>query len=352
MRASSDNWPPLLIGVALALTLLGGLLPAFQTDQLLSSEKDWSVLGGALALLESDQPWIGLLLLGYSVALPMVKLLALAVMVLRPLQPRTLERLSSWLSFLGKWSMLDVFAVSGAIAAANLGILSEVNALPGIYVFAGGILLSMLVTLAIADHLGIHDERRVRKERTQQVVGVILSGATLVLLGVALALPLMSVEKWWFWDNQVSLMTLLPDMVDNGEWLLPTLVVLLGLAIPLLRSIVLLHVRMVDDPSPRLLRRVLRLDDWSMHEVLALALAVVALRVTDFADVTLHSGFWALQAATLVASLDSLLFRLVIKRGDGPVSESEQQSDEPEPRPPQPAPAQEAMASESGDGIA
>ena len=312
MHASKENWPPLLIGAALALTLIGGLLPAFQTDELLSAEKDWSILGGAIALLSSDQPWIGVLLLGYSVALPMIKLLCLAVMVLRPLRTRTLERLSSWLSFLGKWSMLDVFAVSGAIAAANLGILSEVTALPGIYVFAGGILLSMLVTLAIVDHLGIHDQRQCRNERTQRVVGVTLSALTLVLLALALVLPLMNVEKWYFWDNTVTLMALLPDMLEDGEWLLPALVVSLGLLLPMLRSLVLLQARLQDDPSPRLLRRVLRLDDWSMHEVLALALAVVALRVNDFADVTLHSGFWTLQAATLIASIDSLLFRLVL----------------------------------------
>ncbi len=57
-----------------------------------------------------------------------------------------------WLGLLGKWSMLDVFAVSILIVLVKLGPLARVTPEPGLYFFCSAILASMLVTMYV-EHL-------------------------------------------------------------------------------------------------------------------------------------------------------------------------------------------------------
>jgi paraquat-inducible protein A len=54
------------------------------------------------------------------------------------------------LSFLGKWSMLDVFVVAILVVTVKLGAIANITVHVGIYLFTLAVLASMLLTHKIA----------------------------------------------------------------------------------------------------------------------------------------------------------------------------------------------------------
>ena len=82
----------------------------------------------------------------FSVIFPIVKLVTLFVIWSVRLRDNQRKWLLYGLSFLGKWSMLDVFVTAIIIVSIKLGALASAKAEIGIYYFGVSILLTMLVT--------------------------------------------------------------------------------------------------------------------------------------------------------------------------------------------------------------
>jgi paraquat-inducible protein A len=79
-------------------------------------------------------------------------LAALSVLWAAPLDRVWRRRLLAVLGSLGKWSMLDVFVVSTLIVLIKSKDIADAHAGPGIYLFAGAVVLSMIVT-EIIEHM-------------------------------------------------------------------------------------------------------------------------------------------------------------------------------------------------------
>ncbi|WP_193222279.1 paraquat-inducible protein A [Alkalilimnicola sp. S0819] len=133
-----------LLTLALGLFLLGISLPAMEVEKLLLARHSYSIIGGLLSLAREGH-WLLLVLLGgFSLCLPLLKILLLGWHCLRP--PKEAGPLLRWLDRLGRWSMLDVFVVALLVAIVQLGFIAEVTPLPGIYAFAAAVLLTMVVS--------------------------------------------------------------------------------------------------------------------------------------------------------------------------------------------------------------
>lgn len=119
------------------------------TEKLIGSDSAYSVLSGLWKLAQSSYFYLAAPLFLFSVAFPGTKLLLLLYTWFLPMAPSCRERLLDWLDELGRWSMLDVYVILITAGALQLGILAESVLREGIYVFGGGILLSMVAaTLA------------------------------------------------------------------------------------------------------------------------------------------------------------------------------------------------------------
>jgi paraquat-inducible protein A len=146
---------PTLLTLALIALPIGLFLPLLEVEKLYFWESRYSVLTGIFGLWESGDMLLALVLLCFSVLFPIFKLGTLLVLWWRPM---TSEVRATWLSrleWLGRWSMLDVFAVAILVVAAKLGIMAECRPQSGVYVFGAAVLLSMcanarLVALARA----------------------------------------------------------------------------------------------------------------------------------------------------------------------------------------------------------
>ena len=141
------------------MLLLAGLVaPIITLRKFVLVENTFSVLSGVVELLQNGQIFLFLLLTGFSVVLPVLKLGVLYRLVSRntAMQGRG-RRLLHWMHLYGKWSMLDVFVVAVLVVAVKLGAIVDVEMRFGLYAFAASVLLTMFITarvVSLAGHSG------------------------------------------------------------------------------------------------------------------------------------------------------------------------------------------------------
>jgi len=139
-----------------ALLLLAGLVaPVITLRKFVLVENTFSVLSGVIGLLQNGQIFLFLLLTGFSVVLPILKLGVLYRLVSRneAMQDRG-RRLLHWMHLYGKWSMLDVFVVAVLVVAVKMGALVDVEMRYGLYAFAASVLLTMFITARVVSLAG------------------------------------------------------------------------------------------------------------------------------------------------------------------------------------------------------
>jgi paraquat-inducible protein A len=304
--------PALPVALLLAggtVLAIGLTLPVVTLRSGLAREA-YSVLGGIRDLARSGEVLLAGIVLGFSVLFPIAKLGLLTRVLFRPVAAERRARLVRTLERLGRWSMLDVFVIAILIGSVHLGVLSEASAERGIHVFGSGILLSMMATVSVQRLLGT---ARVPQSARLPPAGraarwTSLLALLLFLLG--LALPLMVVEKFRFWDHEYSVLGASGRMWREGEHALALVVVSFVVLLPLARLVGLVLVRWMSRPE-RLLTAVLRLDEWAMLDVFGLALLVVVSKIGAVASVETRLGFWVILAAAALSFRDSWTLRSV-----------------------------------------
>ncbi len=147
----------LLILLACFLLAVGLVAPIVTLEKFLLIENTFSVLSGVLQLLQEGRWFLFLIIAGFSVVLPLLKLYVLYRLLGRHCRNTgQLRRYLHWMHLYGKWSMLDVFIVAVLVVAVKLGAIAQVEMRYGLYAFAASVLLTMFVTarvVALADRV-------------------------------------------------------------------------------------------------------------------------------------------------------------------------------------------------------
>ncbi len=293
------------------LVLLAALVAPIATlDQLFLDPDTYSIIGSIVNLWSRGDYLLMVLIAAFSVIFPVFKYLMLMRIVLANDEQCRADSNLGVLRFLGKWSMLDVFVTVISFGAANLGVLSQVEIHWGIYLYAAGVIVSMCVAMRLSW------ERCSRRALAQNQAGNFgFPGSGLLLLAFAcfaigLAMPLIEIEKWLFWESHYSLLSALRHLLGNGEYLLPVLLTVFVVLLPLARFIVSALVRWQDSPGQGLYMLDEFLEEWAMFDVYMLAMLLVVIKLSDSAAVTLLPGFWLLLTAAVVGFLESVRQRL------------------------------------------
>jgi len=131
-----------VIGLA---TLTAGILLPFISMSQLGQERIFSLLGGINELFQRQHVFLACILLIFSVIFPYAKLIALLVATSRltRLSNRTRHRLHKIAQLTGRYSLLDILVVAIIIVVVKFQDLAEARALPGTYLFAFSVFLSM-----------------------------------------------------------------------------------------------------------------------------------------------------------------------------------------------------------------
>ena len=144
--------------VALCLTAIVLYIPAvswrFLRIEQLGQTHESSLLGGVRALFTEGHLLVGVIVLLFSIILPIVKLSGL-LFLCQPqwrMQPKHLAFTYRAVEHLGRWGMLDVLLVAVMVAFVKLGGLVNFGAGPGLVLFALFVVTSLSASLAFDPH--------------------------------------------------------------------------------------------------------------------------------------------------------------------------------------------------------
>jgi paraquat-inducible protein A len=131
--------------------------------------------------------------------------------------------------------------------------------------------------------------------------------AALVLLLYGLQAPTLTLEKFWFFSNTVSLLSALQTLAQEAEWGLFALVGTFSVVFPILKILVLLLIWNFDVSQGEAHRRHLAwlatYSKWSMLDVFVVALLVVSVKLGSLAAARVEVGIYAFAASVIMTML-------------------------------------------------
>jgi len=132
---------------------LGVTLPVMRLEQL-GLVHETSIWAGTVSLLTHGQWLVGLVVLACSVVIPVLKLLGLFALTIRPevMHRHNRARLYRAIEVAGRWGMIDVLLVAVLVAALKLGDVVAVTPGPGVAAFAACVLLSLIASAVFNPH--------------------------------------------------------------------------------------------------------------------------------------------------------------------------------------------------------
>jgi paraquat-inducible protein A len=151
----SRTWALLI--AAFIMYIPANVLPIMRTVSL-GDVDDNTILSGVLELWDKDSEGLAIIVFSASIAVPMLKFLALATLLIAAqrgtawAQPQR-ARLYRLIELIGHWSMLDVFVVALLTALVRFNVLSSVEPLPGVIFFGLTVILTMFASLSFDPRL-------------------------------------------------------------------------------------------------------------------------------------------------------------------------------------------------------
>jgi len=154
-NALSYSWACLI--TALMLLLPANLLP-IMTFRSFGKGEPSTIISGIIDLVEHDMLFIALVVLIASIVVPLLKILALSILLCTVqfgwatnLRQKTLMyRLVEWI---GRWSMLDIFVIGILVALVQLGNIASIEGQHGATAFAAVVLLTMFSAISFDTRL-------------------------------------------------------------------------------------------------------------------------------------------------------------------------------------------------------
>jgi paraquat-inducible protein A len=147
----------LLVSCAAVLYVPANVLPVMTTRTFFEDEND-TIISGVLVLLDSGSWPIALLVFIASIVVPLLKIIALGVLLYSAwagsprlrLQRSKLFRL---VEFIGRWSMLDIYAISLLATLVQVQSFASVIVGWGAWAFGAVVVLTMLAARTFDERL-------------------------------------------------------------------------------------------------------------------------------------------------------------------------------------------------------
>lgn len=143
----------------------------------------------------------------------------------------------------------------------------------------------------------------------RSILPLILFAATFSL-GLGLALPLIRIDRLLFFTDEPSLLAVVSGLWAEGEALLSLVVFLFSVVFPCLK-LGLLHVAAYggDDDRHGVPAWLRALSNWSMLDVVLVALVIFAAKTSGLATALTQSGLWFFAASAVLTAAASALLK-------------------------------------------
>lgn len=146
-----------LVLIAAVLYVPANLLPVMHMSTVLSEEDD-TIMSGVVSLMQEGSWPLALLVFTASIVVPLLKLLALGSLLLAigrksPGHALHRSRLFRIVEFVGRWSMLDVYAVALLVSLVQVRSLATIHVGLGALAFGAVVVLTMLAAQSFDERL-------------------------------------------------------------------------------------------------------------------------------------------------------------------------------------------------------
>ena len=137
----------------------------------------------------------------------------------------------------------------------------------------------------------------------------------LAALVIGVSAPLLTLEKMYFFENTVSLLSTIKGLYIQKEWFLFTVIAVFSLCIPVIKIAGLVLILNVEYQKNSFLDKTLHVIEivgkWSMLDVFVVALLLVSVKLGVLAKVDVHYGLYAFAASVLLTmSISYWIYRL------------------------------------------
>ena len=149
-------------------------------------------------------------------------------------------------------------------------------------------------------------------------INLLILGA-LACLVIGVTAPLLTLEKMYFFENTVSLLSTVNELYFQKEWFLFIIIAVFSLCVPILKITSLLLILNLSYSKDSLLDKALHIIEtvgkWSMLDVFVVALLLVSVKLGVLAKVEVHYGLYAFATSVLLTmGLSYWIHRLSIEK--------------------------------------
>jgi paraquat-inducible protein A len=146
-----------LVVCAAVLYVPANLLPVMNTRTFFEDEQD-TIMSGVLVLLQSGSWPIAMLVFIASIVVPLLKILALGVLLYAawrrsPRHPLQRSALFRMVEFIGRWSMLDIYAISLLATLVQVQSFASIIVGWGAWAFAAVVVLTLFAARTFDERL-------------------------------------------------------------------------------------------------------------------------------------------------------------------------------------------------------
>ncbi|MDX2258278.1 MAG: paraquat-inducible protein A [Hyphomicrobiaceae bacterium] len=347
-----------IIGAAVCL-YLGITEPAIKLTTLMFWSTEHSLISTVDKLMAEGQLFLGLVVLVFSIAFPILKLLYLLTLATLSAEEirghywrlRTIE-------WLGKWSMHDVLVLALMIFFIKSQGVYDATSLAGVYYFTAAIVLMILAYAYLPDaakpagHGALGSERAVAEGRRgaakprpagaavadgydagripparhagespdarlavrfgplSTIVLVILILLAAISFSLGVFMPVIRFQAAYMWSEEHSILSIIQALYANDELFLSGLLAVVSLAFPFLKQLYLLALLMWPDTSAqaqhvegRAVTAIEWLGRFSMTDVMVLALIIFYVNSAGYTEAAVQPGAYFYAASTLITML-------------------------------------------------
>ncbi|WP_238152073.1 paraquat-inducible protein A [Microbulbifer sp. A4B17] len=140
------TWALMITGTLLLLP--ANVLPVMTVVYLGAGDPS-TIISGVMQLYNTGMWGIALIVFVASIAVPVMKLLGLALLLIQiqlrlPFDPIQSMKIYRVVSGIGRWSLLDLFMISILVSLVDMGFISQVTAGAGATAFASVVVVTML----------------------------------------------------------------------------------------------------------------------------------------------------------------------------------------------------------------
>ena len=292
-RYGAKGWCiPAMLAVALTFNVLALTIPFLELS-MIGDTMIYDLPRSVWLMWTQGLYLISILILGFSIIFPLLKLLGLFTAWFGPKSFQTQERILGLVKNLGKWSFMDILVVSLLLAMTNEQWAISATPKAGVYFFIAAIIISMPTSeilhsmmLKLSVQLGHESPPEdpaalgcplVSKRRVGWFIGAMLVLSVLTYVA-AIAFPFLRISQLFLSDLSYNILGVIRAVFNEHEPVIAVVLLLALIVLPGIRILgaLALWFGMFSERTRRITYRwVGRIARWSMLDVLGLALFLV-----------------------------------------------------------------------------